>query len=115
FTGFENLNLGSNETVILNNTSLSIHGVANDVLTLGSGNDSVVFTGGNDAVTLGSGNDSVTFASSTDAVNAPIGTGATLHTGDVLTGGTGPAALDLPGARRFSFNTNPSTTYDNRN
>src|SRR5262249_54529467 len=107
FAGFENLNLSSNETITLNNTSLSITGIANDVVTLGTGNDTVTFTGGDDTVTLGTGNHSVTFASGTNTVNATIGSGATLHAGDSLvggTGGTGSDTLNLSGKGSLDLN-----------
>ena len=71
-TGFENLNLAAGETVTLNNAQFTVHGVGNDVVTLGTGPNSVSFDGG------------------TNIVNAAIGTGATLGTGDSLVGVPGP-------------------------
>ena len=96
-TGFEKLNLGDNESVTLNNSSLAVHG------------------SGNDVVTLGTGTDSVSFDSGTNTVNAVIGAGATLHAGDSLTGGTGIDTLNLSGAGSFDLNSIALTGFEKLN
>ena len=96
-TGFENLNLAAGETVTLNSAQFTVHGVGNDVVTLGTGPNSVSFDGG------------------TNIVNAAIGTGATLGTGDSLVGGTGMDTLNLTGAGAIDLNKFALTGFENLN
>jgi hypothetical protein len=72
-------------------------------VTLGSGTDTVSFSGSGDTVTLGAGTDTVTFAGTGNTVNAAIGTPATLNSLDSLTGGSGNT-LVLTGAGAFDLN-----------
>lgn len=72
-------------------------------VTLGSGTDTVSFSGSGDTVTLGAGTDTVTFAGTSNTVNAVIGTAATLNSLDSLTGGSGNT-LVLTGAGAFDLN-----------
>ena len=72
-------------------------------VTLGSGTDTVSFSGSGDTVTLGTGTDTVTFAGASNTVNAVIGTGATLNSLDSLTGGSGNT-LVLTGTGSFDLN-----------
>jgi hypothetical protein len=90
-TGFEIISLAASENVILTHANLTVAGTSSDT------------------VTLGAGTDSVTFASGANTVNAVLGTGATLHSGDTLIGGSGTDTLSLTGANTTAFNLNSIT------
>jgi hypothetical protein len=57
-----------------------------------------------DAVTLGTGNDTVTFTGGSNTVSATIGAGATLNSGDSLTGGSGTDTLVVSGSGTLDLN-----------
>ncbi|MDR9808892.1 beta strand repeat-containing protein [Rhizobium hidalgonense] len=86
FTGFENVNLtGTGES-----------------LTLKNGQNLVVNAGTGNTVTLGTGNDTVSFTGGANTVNGTIG--ATLNSGDRLSGGSGTDMLVISGAGSFNLN-----------
>jgi hypothetical protein len=88
FSAFEFVNLtGTGESLTLRNSqSVTVNA--------GSGN----------TVTLGTGSEAVSFTDGTNTINAKIGTGATLNSGDSLTGGTGTDTLSLSGTGSFDLN-----------
>ena len=91
------MNLAASENVTLNNAKFTVHGAGNDVVTLGTGPNSVSFDGG------------------TNTVNAVIGTGATLGKGDSLVGGTGTDTLNLSGKGSLDLNSFNFSQFDTIN
>ena len=89
--------IGSNDAITVNGN--------NNAAVLGTGTAQLIFTGSTNATTLGAGNDNVSYANGTNVVSATLGTGATLHTGDILNGGVGSDTVNLSGAGAFDFNT----------
>ena len=82
FTGFEFVDLtGTGQRLVLKN-----------------GQNITVNGGNGTTVTLGTGIDTVTFSTGTNTVNAALGSGATLNTGDRLTGGSGIDTLNVSGS-----------------
>ncbi|TMJ88280.1 MAG: hypothetical protein E6G79_02835, partial [Alphaproteobacteria bacterium] len=82
FTGFEFVDLtGTGQRLVLKN-----------------GQNITVNGGNGTTVTLGIGIDTVTFSTGTNTVNAALGSGATLNTGDRLTGGSGIDTLNVSGS-----------------
>jgi hypothetical protein len=83
-TGFKTVDLGAHEAVTLNNLNLTVNGVSNDTVTLGSGTDTVTFASGSTNVVVNA--TATTFLVPVPLVTAP----------DSLIGG-GTATLSLTG------------------